>query len=152
MRLVHALVVASWLLCIGFAPALEAQDHTSHSSSAHRHPPGVRIIMDGTLLEPVCAFARRSIPDDRAAPPAVVPEARANGPEGKQPPVLLGFDRSLYLLHPANPSAIDLVPLVNQRVVVRGTVFPAGSGYIIIVDSVEPNEASGSPRAATCPP
>ena len=137
---------AAWLYCLAFAPSAHSQDHASHGSPAHRHPPGVKIIIDGTLLEPVCAFAASGTPQAEATP-----QTRVSRPRGELPPVLLGFDETLDLLHAADGSTPNLASLLNQRVVVRGTVYPAGSGYIILVDSLERDEASTAPAARACP-
>ena len=104
---------------------LSAQGHTSH-----RHPSGAKIIMAGTLVEPLCHFAQRSATQDCL---------KALKDQQLRPALLDTNDSTLYFLH--SPAGTDLVTaqlrrLVGRSVKVDGTVFPAGNTYLIVVDSV----------------
>jgi hypothetical protein len=117
--------LVTWLL-VG-ASNLPAQAH-----GTHRHPAGAKIIMQGTLVEAVCHFAERQ----RGSALTQCAQSRS-----KQDfhAALLTSDSTLYLLaaSAASPVAVTtLLPLVGRAVKVDGTVFPAASGYVLVLDSV----------------
>jgi ketosteroid isomerase-like protein len=85
----------------------EAPESRAHTG--HRHPAGANILMRG----------------------------RIGGSTGTQA-VLVAADSPMYLLTPAPRSAVapELKALSGQQARVLGTVFPAGSAYLIVVDSL----------------
>ena len=110
---------------------LAAQGHRMH-----RHPSGAKIIMTGILVEPFCQFAEKLKGSDLQG-------CVQNLAAGQFRPALLDTDDStLYVLH--SPADGDLGTarvrrLVGQSVKVDGTVFPAGTTYLIVVDSLRAN-------------
>lgn len=97
----------------------------------HHHPRGAKIIMIGTLVDPVCAYAL-AVAD--SAESHCVGEHWA----GHAQPVLRA-DRQLYLLGLDSTRASklgDIHSLLGKRVKVDGTVYPAGTSYLIVVDSI----------------
>jgi hypothetical protein len=120
-----ALVVASGL-ALATSP-LSAQAH-----EAHRHPRGGKIIMVGTLVDPVCAFAQQLT--DSA-------QARCSGQHADDSfePALLTDENELYVLAfdpGASGRSASLHAMIGKQVKVDGTVFPAGNAYLIVVDSI----------------
>jgi hypothetical protein len=110
--------------------SLQAQAHQQH-----RHPRGAKIIMVGTLVDPLCAFAQQ-VPDSA--------QARCSRQHVGAPfqPALLSSPE-LYLLafdHDAEQRAAAIQGLVGKQVKVDGTVYPAGNAYLIVVDSLRPSE------------
>jgi len=105
---------------------VEAQAHT-----AHHHPRGAKIIMMGTIVHPLCAFAHELTDSAQA-------RCSQQHPSGGLPPVLTA-DNELYLLafdHAGASRAAPTDSLVGKAVKVDGTVYPAGSSYLIVVDSI----------------
>ncbi len=107
----------------------------------HRHPAGAKIIISGTIVDPVCRFAEDL---SGSAHKECAFERTGENPSL----VLIGRDGNLYLLdvpEKAPRGEIEVsAQLIEQRLTVMGTVFPAGSAYLILVDSV--SIASGSER------
>src|SRR5512143_614485 len=108
--------------------SLRAQAHQQH-----HHPRGAKIIMIGTLVEPLCAFAQQLADSaqarcarqhaDRSFRPALLADGEL---------YLLGFDREADRRESATRA------FVGKEVKVDGTVFPAGESYLIVVDSLRP--------------
>ena len=97
----------------------------------HRHPRGAKIMMTGTLVDPVCAFAQQL----RDSAQAQCSHQRSD--RGFQPALLV--DGELYVLAldaVATGRAGGIQGLVGQQVKVDGTVYPAGNTYLIVVDSL----------------
>jgi hypothetical protein len=120
------LIVAAGM-ALGAAVPLGAQGH-----APHRHPRGAKILITGVLVEPLCQFAQ---------PSAVQDCLKHLGDEQLQP-ALLDSDSTLYLLR--SPAGSGLAPtqarrLLGHPVKVDGTVFPAGTAYLIVVDSLRAN-------------
>ena len=103
---------------------LRSQAHT------HHHPRGAKIVMIGTVVDPVCSFAQQ-LPDSARAGCSHQHQANAH------PPVLLA-DGELYVLafEGARGHITSADGLLGRRVKVDGTVYPAGSSYLIVVDSL----------------
>ena len=113
-------------LVLAAVPTLvAAQGHPTH-----HHPRGAKIIMIGTLVNPTCAFVQQAA--DSAQSRCVQQQRSA------LPPVLMG-DGELYVLDfsqaPAPGESPSQAPL-GKRVKIDGTVYPAGSSYLIVVDSM----------------
>jgi hypothetical protein len=99
----------------------------------HHHPRGAKIIMIGTLVDPLCAFAQQLADSaqarcarqhaDRSFRPALLADGEL---------YLLGFDHDADRREPASRA------FVGKEVKVDGTVFPAGESYLIVVDSLRP--------------
>jgi len=105
---------------------LRAQAHPEH-----HHPRGAKIIMVGTLVDPLCAFAQQ-LPDSTQARCS-----RQHLGRSFQPALLA--DTELYLLafdHDADRRVASVQGLVGRQVKVDGTVYPAGNVYLIVVDSL----------------
>ena len=120
----HAYLVAT--VATAVASPLQGQAHT-----AHHHPRGAKIIMMGTVVDPLCAFAQQMTDSAQA------PCAHQNPRTGVQP-VLLA-DGEMYLLgleRIATPRSATTETLLGKRVKVDGTVYPAGSSYLIVADSI----------------
>jgi hypothetical protein len=118
----HSLLVA----VLASAP-LAAQEH-----AAHRHPPGAKIVVQGELVEPVCRFALRA---------ADLVNCVQHQPDSTFVAILQRADSMLYVLVPdrSRPGLrARLRSLVGHDVKVDGTVFPAASGYLIVLDSIRP--------------
>jgi hypothetical protein len=110
--------------------SLQAQAHQEH-----HHPRGAKIIMVGTLVDPLCAFVQQ-VPDSA--------QARCSGQHTATSfqPALLSSPE-LYLLafdHDAQQRTAAIQKLVGKQVKVDGTVYPAGNVYLIVVDSLRPSE------------
>ena len=106
--------------------SVQAQAH-----QAHRHPRGAKILMAGTLVDPLCAFAQQ-VPDSSQARCT-----RQHLGRTFQPALLA--DSELYVLafdHDADRRAAAIQELVGKQVKVDGTVYPAGNSYLIVVDSL----------------
>lgn len=106
--------------------SVEAQAHREH-----HHPRGAKIIMVGTLVDPLCAFAQQ-LPDSAQAGCS-----RQHSDHAFQP--ALFADGELYVLgfqQDADHQSAALRVLVGKQVKVDGTVYPAGSSYLIVVDSL----------------
>jgi hypothetical protein len=115
-------------VALGISAPLSAQGHT-----AHRHPPGAKIIMTGILIEPLCHFAQQPTGSSVRACMEKLSDQQL------RPALLDGDDSTLYVLHaPAGRelSGAQLRRLVGQSVKVDGTVFPAGNTYLVVVDSL----------------
>jgi hypothetical protein len=105
---------------------VQAQAHT-----AHHHQRGAKIIMMGTIVHPMCAFAHE-MPDSAQA------RCSRQHPSGGLPPVLRA-EGELYLLafnHAGVSRRAPTEALFGKAVKVDGTVYPAGSSYLIVVDSI----------------
>ena len=118
---------ASFLsLVLAAVPTLvAAQGHPTH-----HHPRGAKIVMIGTLVNPTCAFVQQAADSAQAR---CVQQQRSTFP-----PVLMG-DGELYVLDFNRASAAGESPsqaLLGKRVKIDGTVYPAGSSYLIVVDSM----------------
>src|SRR5207245_3865938 len=108
------------------AGPLQAQPHM-----AHHHPRGAKIVMPGTIVHPVCTFAHE-MPDSAQAP------CSQQHPSAGLEPVLLA-EGELYLLafdHAGASRGLPTEALIGKAVKVDGTVYPAGSSYLIVVDSI----------------
>ena len=108
--------------------SLRAQVHQKH-----HHPRGAKIIMIGTLVDPLCAFAQQ------LADSAQARCARQHADRSFRPALLA--DGELYLLwfdHDADRREPASRAFVGKEVKVDGTVFPAGESYLIVVDSLRP--------------
>ena len=107
------------------ARPMQGQAHT-----AHHHPRGAKIIMMGTLVDPLCAFAQQ-VSDSAQA------RCSHEHPGTDVQPVLLA-DGELYLLasRAATPRSAAPDALLGKRVKLDGTVYPAGTSYLIVVDSM----------------
>ena len=108
------------------ARPLQGQAHT-----AHHHPRGAKIIMMGTLVDPLCAFAQQ-VSDSAQA------RCSREHPGTDVQPVL-SADGELYLLafaRAATPRLAATDALLGKRVKLDGTVYPAGTSYLIVVDSI----------------
>ena len=118
---------ASFLpLVLAAVPTLVA----AQAHPTHHHPRGAKIIMIGTLVNATCAFVQQAA--DSAEARCVQQQRSA------LPPVLLG-DGELYVLDFSQAPAPGESPsqaLVGKRVKIDGTVYPAGSSYLIVVDSM----------------
>ena len=123
MRRVPYIIAGVLVLTTG---SVQAQAHREH-----RHPRGAKIIMNGTLVDPFCAFAQQ-LPDsaqarcshqhlDRVFQPALLADSEL---------YVLGFE------HDAARRSAAVQVLVGKQVRVDGTVFPAGNAYLIVVDSI----------------
>ena len=118
------------LILIGVLAAgtgsIQAQAHPEH-----HHPRGAKIIMVGTLVDPLCAFAQQ-LPDS-----AQVRCSRQH--LGRSFQLALLTDTELYLLafdHHADRRSTSVQGFVGKQVKVDGTVYPAGNAYLIVVDSL----------------
>ena len=116
------------LAAVLLAPAwsLRAQAH-----ERHHHPRGAKIIMIGTLVDPLCAFAQQLTDSAQARC------ARQHADRSFRPALLA--DGQLYLLgyeHDADRRESASRAFVGKEVKVDGTVFPAGDSYLIVVDSL----------------
>ncbi len=115
-------------LATGSARAAFAQAHTGH-----HHPPGAKIIMYGTIIDPSCRFALGLSGSTHRACAATCANRGVSL-------VLLGEDEHLYILTmPGRPAAggnARVKPFLERRVKLMGTVFPAGESYLVAVDSV----------------
>ena len=104
----------------------QAQGHTMH-----HHPRGAKIIMIGTVVDPMCAFVQQAA--DSA-------QARCADQQRDTPlPPMLIADGELYVLKFGETTAASVSaarPLLGTRVKVDGTVYPAGNSYLIVVDSI----------------
>jgi hypothetical protein len=90
--------------------------------------------MDGTLVDPLCAFARR-LSDSAQA------RCSLQRTDDDFHPALLAPDSGLYLLTFDKAARIRTTAtrrLVGKSVKVDGTVFAAGNAYVIVVDSIRP--------------
>jgi hypothetical protein len=108
----------------------QAQAHQEH-----RHPRGAKIIMVGTLVDPLCAFAQQ-LPDSAQASCS-----RQHSGRTFQPALLA--ETELYVLafdHDADLRLAGVQGLVGKQVKVDGTVYPAGNAYLIVVDSLHLSE------------
>ena len=106
--------------------SIPAQAHT-----AHHHPRGAKVIMTGTIVHPLCAFAHEM-------PDSVQARCSQQHPSGGLEPVLMA-EGELYLLafdHAGASRGVPTEALVGQAVKVDGTIYPAGSSYLIVVDSM----------------
>jgi hypothetical protein len=115
-------------LATGSPPPAFAQAHIGH-----HHPPGAKIIMYGTIIDPSCRFTlglSGSAHRECAA-------ACANRGVSL---VLLGEDDHLYILtasgKPAAGQNSRVKSFLERRVKLMGTVFPAGDSHLVAVDSV----------------
>jgi len=98
---------------------------------AHHHPRGAKIIMTGTIVHPVCTFAHE-MPDSAQA------ACSQQHPSAGLAPVLMA-EGELYLLafdHAGASRGVPTEALMGKAVKVDGTVYPAGSSYLIVVDSI----------------
>ena len=133
-RLILVIAACSVLHLMTVSPVQAQQQEDSGETSTHHHPAGMTIIMKGSIVEPISHFAADSTTQDA---PAL--DVRTN--QGSQiglHPVMLGFDEKLYLLYPADKRTKQKISSsVGESASVTGTVFPAGSGYIIVVDSLK---------------
>ena len=120
-----SLVVA---LATGCARPAYAEAHTGH-----HHPPGAKIIVYGTIIDPSCRFTP-------GLSGSVHRECAATCANRGVSLVLLGEDEHLYILTaPGKPAAGEnsrVKSFLEQRVKLMGTVFPAGESYLVAVDSV----------------
>jgi len=108
------------------AGPVQAQAHM-----AHHHPRGAKILITGTIVHPVCTFAHE-MPDSAQAP------CSRQHPSAGLEPVLIA-EGELYLLafdHAGASRRIPTEALMGKAVKVDGTVYPAGSSYLIVVDSI----------------
>ena len=108
-----------------------AQSAPGQAHGGHRHPSGVKILIGGTLVEPVCRFARQ------LSGGALTRCAEQQGTRASL--VLLSSDSALYLLatDAMNDDAVAAArKLIGQEVRVNGTVFRAANGYVILLDSL----------------
>ena len=120
--LAAVLIAPSW--------SLPAQAHEQH-----HHPRGAKIIMIGTLVDPLCAFAQQLVDSAQARC------ARQHADRSFRPALLA--DGELYLLgfdHDADRRESASRAFVGKDVKVDGTVFPAGASYLIVVDSLRPTK------------
>ncbi|MGH7614506.1 MAG: hypothetical protein ACREMW_10775 [Gemmatimonadales bacterium] len=111
--------------------AVLAAGTASVQAQAHHHPRGAKIIMVGTLADPLCVFAQQ------LADSAQANCSRQHLDRSFQPALLV--DSDLYLLgfnHDADRRVQALQALVGKQVKVDGTVYPAGTAYLIVVDSI----------------
>jgi hypothetical protein len=118
-----------WCLGAGFlftAGSLPAQGH-----AAHRHPAGAKILIRGTLVEAACYFAERQ----RSS--ALTQCARERSSHDFHA-ALIDSDSTFYLLALRSTPDIlaSLTPLMGREVKVDGTVFPAATAYVIVLDSL----------------
>ncbi len=126
-------IAACSVLHLFVSPVQAQQQEDSGETSTHHHPAGMTIIMKGSIVEPVSHFAADSTTQDA---PAL--DGTTQGSQIGLHPVMLGFDEKLYLLYPADKRAKQKISSsVGESASVTGTVFPAGSGYIIVVDSLK---------------
>ena len=113
------------VLAAGTGP-VQAQAHPEH-----HHPRGAKIIMVGTLVDPLCAFAQQ-VPDSAQA-------QCSRQHLGRSFQLALLADTELYVLafdHDADRRSAGVQGLVGKQVKVDGTVYPAGNAYLIVVDSL----------------
>ena len=97
----------------------------------HHHPRGAKIIMMGTLVDPVCAYAL-AVAD--SAESLCVGE---HGTSHAQPVLRAGSQLYILGLESTGASKLgDIHSLLGKRVKVDGTVYPAGASYLIMVDSI----------------
>jgi hypothetical protein len=111
--------------------ATAATSGHAQAQHQHRHPRGAKIVMNGTLVDPVCAFAQQ------LADSAQAQCSRQHPERGFQPALLV--DSELYVLafdRDAISRAGAVQALVGQQVKVDGTVYPAANAYLIVVDSI----------------
>lgn len=114
-------------------PAVGQQKEGDGGVSAHHHAAGMRIQMKGQVVEPVGHFA----PDSTMQSVLAVDDTTSRRDNPGLYPVMLGFDEKLYLLYPDDREVRQKISTsVGKSAVVNGIVFPAGSGYIIVVDSL----------------
>jgi hypothetical protein len=110
--------------------SVQAQAHVEH-----HHPRGAKIIMVGSLVDPLCAFAQQ-VPDSA--------QARCSRQHtGASFQLALLSSPELYLLafdHNAEQRAAAIQKLIGKQVKVDGTVYPAGNAYLIVVDSLRASE------------
>lgn len=112
-------------LCAARAGSLQAQ-----TRQEHRHPRGAKIIMIGTLVDPLCAFAQQ-MPDSAQAGCS-----REHPGRSFQPVLVAGAELYLLAFDPDDKRRTATQSLVGREVKVDGTVYPAGNTYLIVVDSV----------------
>ena len=114
------------------AVMLGAESAPAQGHGAHRHPSGAKILIDGTLVEPVCQLARQ-LSDSALA--RCVEQRGAN----RASLVLLSSDSALYVLA-TDAMKDDAVAaarkLIGREVRVNGTVFRAANGYVVLLDSL----------------
>ncbi len=113
----------------GATGSVQAQVHQEH-----HHPRGAKIIMIGTVVDPLCAFAQH-LPDSAQAGCS-----RQHPDRGFQLALMAGGE--LYILgydHDAARRSAGVQALVGKEVKVDGTVYPAGNSYLIVVDSIRPS-------------
>ena len=133
-RLIVVIATCSVLHLINVSPVRAQQEGDSGETSTHHHPAGMTIIMKGSIVEPISHFAADSTTQDAPA----LDGTTSRGSQSGLHPVMLGFDEKLYLLYPADQRAKQKISSsVGKSASVTGTVFPAGSGYIIVVDSLK---------------
>lgn len=133
-RFVLAIAACLLLHLPSVFPANGQQKEGDEEVSTHHHAAGMKIIMKGQVVEPVGHFA----PDSTVKGAPTVDDTSSPGDNRRLSPVMLGFDENLYLLYPDNRKAKQkIASSVGKSAVVNGTVFPAGSGYIIVVDSLK---------------
>jgi hypothetical protein len=119
-------------LLFSLAVVCGAQSAPAQAHSRHRHPSGAKILIGGTLVEPVCQVARQLTGSALARCAEQRGGARASL-------VLVSSDSALYLVA-TDAMSDDAVAaarkLIGQQVRVNGTVFRAGNGYVILLDSL----------------
>jgi hypothetical protein len=120
------------ILTLGAALAAASGSVQAQAHQKHHHPRGAKIIMVGTLVDPVCAFAQQLT--DSA-------QARCSSQDADHSfgLALLAEQNELYVLAfepAASGRSASLHAMVGKQVKVDGTVYPAGNAYLIVVDSV----------------
>jgi len=121
-------VLSVMLSASAIGAPVAAQGH-----AAHRHPSGAKIIMTGVLVEPFCQFAQKL--KGSGLQECVQKLSAAEF----RPALLDTSDSTLYVLHslsPADLGAARVRRFIGHSVKVDGTVFPAGTTYLIVVDSL----------------
>lgn len=133
-RLILLVAACSVLPLMNVSSAQAQQQEGGGEARTHHHTAGMTIVMKGRIVDPVRHFAADSTTQDAPALEGTTSRGSRSGPD----PVMLGFDEKLYLLHPADQRAKQKISSsVGESASVTGTVFPAGSGYIIVVDSLK---------------
>ena len=110
---------------VAVAGPVQAQAHM-----AQHHPRGAKINVTGTIVHPLCRFAHE-LPDSAQA-------CAQQHPSAGLEPVLIA-EGELYLLafdHEGASRGVPTAALMGKAVKVDGTVYPAGSSYLIVVDSI----------------
>ena len=119
-------------LLLGLVVTLGSRSVPGQGHGEHRHPSGAKILLGGSLADPVCHFARQLTGSAGARCAEQRDEVRSSL-------VLLSSDSVLYLLATDGMSEAAVAAarkLIGREVRVNGTVFRAANGYVVMLDSV----------------